>query len=267
LEGKLRKSYKGGAVQVLKDTGTNLYFNDVNSLYPHSMTSSMPLHFLDVLMAKEIDLDTFTGFIYAVITLQQGKTPVVPHHDTESDRLIYPTERFEGLFYAEELRSAVKFGYKVTFKFGYLFSTKDLFSQYVSHFYNKKLALDAGIEALQTPLKELEALLLTDSTNDQIKQIKSVISSREGERFIVKLLLNGLYGYFGRKPYNPQTSIVAPEKLDELIKSFSINNVINLTYNLSLVSFNPGSSLNKDNSVTPVRPTFSNVAIASRLLQ
>ena len=136
LEAKVRNSSKGGAVQVIKTTGANLHYSDVNSLYPYSMTTPMPIFYLDSLLAKDINLDTFTGFIFARIIVPDSVIPVVPFHSPNSDRLEYPKGKFEGLFYAEELRSAKSLGCEVTPIHGYLFSTKDLFYTYVHHFYN-----------------------------------------------------------------------------------------------------------------------------------
>jgi hypothetical protein len=92
LETNIRRGYKGGAVQVFKSEGSDLRLYDVNSLYPRSMTLPMPLHYLDRLSraAKDINLDTFAGFIYATVYAPKDIVPLSPTHEPGGDRLTFP---------------------------------------------------------------------------------------------------------------------------------------------------------------------------------
>src|SRR5262249_30742 len=150
------------------------------------------------------------------------------HHFPESEQLEYPHGTFEGLFYAEELRSAKSLGYKIKPQFGYLFSTFDLFSKYVNHFY----------------------------------RLKSLVKG--GERFIIKSLLNHLYGYFGRNPYNPSTLVVNQTELLKLLSKHPARNVISLTNDLSLINYHPYKQISNNKTLT-TRPANTNVAIASAI--
>ena len=78
-----------------------------------------------------------------------------------------------------------------------------------------------------------------------------------GERFIVKLLLNGLYGYFGRKPINNETEIITIDEARELLKKddINLNWEIELTEDLLLVNY----------TRTRGKPVATNVAIASAI--
>lgn len=55
------------------------------------MTLPTPLHYLDTLMAKDINLDTFSGFIYATVIVPEGVIPVLHQHIIYSNRLTYPS--------------------------------------------------------------------------------------------------------------------------------------------------------------------------------
>lgn len=48
IDHSVRLSYRGGATEVYKCTGNNLYYYDINSLYPYAMLSPMPFKFLGV---------------------------------------------------------------------------------------------------------------------------------------------------------------------------------------------------------------------------
>jgi len=224
----IRTSYRGGAVQVFKQRGENLRYYDVNSLYPYSISSPIPIHFLSLLIPKEIRLETFTGFIKATIQAPVSVTPVIPHHFPKSEELEYPQGPFTGLFWAEELRYAKSVGYKLKIHLGYLFSMTNLFSTYVNHFYT----------------------------------LKSQVTG--GERFIIKQLLNGLYGYFGRQPYNLLTSIVTESEILELLSKHPVTSTTQLTPELYLILFKP--QLDTSNyRISNTRPVNTNVAIASAI--
>jgi len=124
----IRKGYRGGATQLFIHKGNNLRYYDVNSLYPHSITFPIPLTYLDFLYANEIKLETFTGFIQARVTVPENIPGLLPYHSNTTTTLQYPTGQFEGLYWAEELRSAQYYGYIIEPLYGYLFSTADLWA-------------------------------------------------------------------------------------------------------------------------------------------
>ncbi|RUP50810.1 hypothetical protein BC936DRAFT_137626 [Jimgerdemannia flammicorona] len=194
------------------------------------MTLPMPLNYLDRVPGLDIHLSCFTGFVRAKVSLREGGIPTIPHHLQLGDRLSYPQTPFEGLFYAPELFDASQHGYDVTIQYGYLFSTADLFTEYVTHMYNKKVA------ATEQP--EL--------------------------RFIYKLLLNGLYGYFGRRLFNPTTIIVNDTDLANIISRYSVSFTTELNSKYSIVTYDPSYDREKGSTI-PLRPASANVAIASAI--
>lgn len=76
-------------------------------------------------------------------------------------------------------------------KKAYRFSRITPFISYVNEFYNQKKILNKG-----------------------------------GFRFLVKLLLNGLYGYFGRKPINKEIEITNADRANFLNSTYNIYNML-----------------------------------------
>lgn len=64
------------------------------------------------------------------------KIPLLPFKN--KGKTIYPKGKWIGINISEELKTVVKYGYKIKLIKGYEFSKIDLFSDYVEHFYNKK---------------------------------------------------------------------------------------------------------------------------------
>ena len=102
------------------------------------------------------------GFAEAKITTPDNiPIPLLPFK-VENETL-HPLGLWIGLYFTEELKTIVKYGYKVELIKVYSFTQENIFSKYIDFFYNiKKFAIG--------PL-----------------------------RFIAKMHLNTLYGYFGRK--------------------------------------------------------------------
>jgi hypothetical protein len=167
LDKIIRTSYRGGSVDVYRVIGDDAigfkaHYYDVNSLYPHGMCNSIPYKYIGKVYKP--DLNKFFGFAYAYIYVpKETKVPLVPV-TSESGSLFYPTGHLKGLFFSEELKMFRNMGYKVQTLYGYEFSKADIFSKYVKDLYQLKATTDGSIQKL------------------------------------VKLLLNGLYGYFGRDP-------------------------------------------------------------------
>ena len=64
----IAQGYYGGLVDVYRPYGENLYYYDVNSLYPTAMVRDMPCGIPVFTNDKaSLNLDTFFGFCYAEI--------------------------------------------------------------------------------------------------------------------------------------------------------------------------------------------------------
>ena len=126
LDNFIRFSYYGGATDYYKKYGKDLYYYDVNSLYPFVMLKDMPYKpvkwYEDM---SEIKLDDFFGFALARIECSDNvKLPVLPFKSRSLDqRILYPRGVFTEVYFSEELKAAEKLGYKIKLLKGQSFSS------------------------------------------------------------------------------------------------------------------------------------------------
>lgn len=155
----ISESYFGGISQVYKSYGRNLHYYDINSLYPWAMTQPMPYEYLGVAFNPKLE-DVF-GFVYASIYIPQelDYKPIPVRMD---DILATPSGHVLGVYFSEELKYAKSIGCQIKAHKAYLFSKKFLFNDYVKDLYAEKSKATGS------------------------------------ERVFIKLLLNGLYGFFAR---------------------------------------------------------------------
>lgn len=184
----IRKGYYGGHVDVYKPGAERIYYYDVNSLYPYVM-KSFPMPIGQPVWnnnLEKVDFDTIFGFVKAYIECPEDlDKPVLPYKDTDGT-LIYPTGKFIGVYFSEELKYARKIGYKVTPLNGYIFEEKAyIFDKYITEFYENRL---------------------------EVKK-----SGDEAMSWVYKVLMNSLYGRFGMNPESLVTEICKYDKYMELL--------------------------------------------------
>ena len=128
------------------------------------MVNEMPLKVVKKhVNGSDINLDTFFGFVDVKVTLPSTiERPLLPTKD--GGRTIFPTGSWSGVYFSEELKAVKKYipAYKFEILGGLEFEKGRLFDSYVNEIY----------------------------------RIKS--TTKGAERWIAKLLLNCLYGGFGR---------------------------------------------------------------------
>ena len=205
-----------------------IYHYDVNSLYPTVMKD---YKYPNKLFAKFIGdirymdiyknlYNSMLGIYNVVVTAPFNiKHPILPFKN--DNFTIFPTGTWTGMYCSEELKNAEKYGYKFEILSGYLFTSEDLFSDYVETFYKVKENLEKD-----SPMY-----------------------------LIAKMLLNSLYGRFGINP-NLEKHIIASKKdidnklktdtayLDDLIDlddfvicTFDNSNTRNVNSNVAIASF------------------------------
>jgi hypothetical protein len=130
IDSFIRKGYFGGGTDYYTAYATNLKYYDVNSLYPLAMCKPMPYklinHFKNML---NIELNNFFGFAKAEVTCPVNmERPILPVK--HNGKTIYPTGKWTGIYFSEELKAVVKLGYEVKLIEGYEFSKIDLFTKY-----------------------------------------------------------------------------------------------------------------------------------------
>nr|YP_009693758.1 hypothetical protein [Inonotus obliquus]BBN21284.1 hypothetical protein [Inonotus obliquus] len=142
---------------------------DINALYPSVMKDNLyPTdligHFKgDITLMDEYQVK-FGIYKVKVNVPIDIKHPILPIH--QEGKAIYPTGNWIGWYTSVEIENAMKFGYKFEVLEGFIFDTEDLFSKFVTDLYNIRLKYPK-----------------THPMN-----------------YIIKLLMNSLYGRFGINP-------------------------------------------------------------------
>lgn len=238
----VRKSYYGSAVDIYKGYARNAYYYDINSLYPYAMKNRIPLKPIQTFYEEDTDFnfDNFFGFMDIDIQCPEHLSkPVLPYK--QDGRTIFPQGVFSGVYFSEEVRACVNLGYKILkVHKAVQYSQECIFSDYVDAMYKLKA--------------------------------KSV----GPERFVSKLLLNSLYGIFGRRQETLKTVVVSNSMLPDLLGSHVIKTIINIDNDNSIVLMIDNldaeliGTLNSVISDFNMKPSVgktvkSNVAIASAI--
>ena len=93
IDTKIRPALFSGSCDYYKRYGTNLYYYDINSLYPAAMTQSIPCYYLGYTIKP--NRSEYFGFVYATITLDSrhyrtAAIPFLPYRNPASPNIIYP---------------------------------------------------------------------------------------------------------------------------------------------------------------------------------
>jgi hypothetical protein len=203
LDKDIRLAYLGGSSDYYLKYGKNLKHYDVNSLYPLAMCKPMPVTFLGESYGPNIKLEEVFGFIEAKITTPKDlKYPLLAYkHNFET---IHPSGSWVGVYFSEELKMVAKYGYQIEIVKVYHFSKEDLFTDYINYFYDIKK------------------------------------NSKGAERYIAKMHLNQLYGYFGRRKTLLETVNVYKKDLQKYYGKYTVYAEIDINKDIStlLISSN-----------------------------
>lgn len=242
IDNLTRPSYFGGSSDYYKHSGENLRYYDVNSLYPNAMLNYMPLQYIKTVDGSEIDLndENCFGFLEVIVTCPDNiKICLLPRK--LKGKTLHTKGTWRGVYFSEELKAVVSYGYKIEIVKAHLFTKEIIFKQFVEDFYElKRIATEHNDPSM---------------------------------RYIAKLLLNSLYGLFGRKLDKIKTVVATPENRKELLTMHTVKNIIQIKENVELFllhenldydlinKLNIEMSLKLFNSMNDVVKT--NVAIAS----
>lgn len=162
VDNYIRKSFFGGRNEVFKPLYVgDSYYYDVNSLYPYVMkTQKYPVGYPtyckeDFFLKEDFNLADFYGYLDILISVDKNNKllPILPFkftNSTEGDLSIgtfYPHGVFRGIYFSEEIKYALKHGYKIIKIFsGYKFNSLEvLFEGFVDSLYHKRLGTDNTI--------------------------------------------------------------------------------------------------------------------------
>ena len=201
----LKQAYYGGITEVYKPWGHNLYYYDVNSLYPYVALEDMPgLTCNKLLFYKENEeIDNLFGFFYCKIeTPLDGYLGLLP---VKEIGLTFPLGKWKGWYFSEELKFAKLNGYKIKVLKGYSFNReKDVFKSYI----------------------------------DKIYKIKSN-PVNPSQKTMAKSLLNNLLGRFGISLDKPVTEIFSKSYYKSLIRTNKIVDGTSISDDKVLVTYVP----------------------------
>lgn len=164
-----RCGYYGGACEVYQKLHEGKwYYNDVNSLYPTTYRYKLPFlkPFWAKVRADDIPNLEKLGFIEAVVYVPDTiHKPPLPYRNSEG-KLLFPTGTFKGVWFTEELKTAINQGCQVL--------------------------------TVQRAMLFLESKPFLAKYADVTEQWK-LEATTKGEKTIVKTLRNSLYGKFGER--------------------------------------------------------------------
>jgi len=163
------KGYYGGRTEAFeRGYVKDLKYYDFNSLYPSVMLEDVPNpNTIRVTCRNNIEkINGFEGLSKVRINCPFMQYPLLPFRT--KDKLIFPVGTFEGWYTHIELREAIRLGYTIlkVYKSFYFKETISIFNDYVTDLYNKRLMYKTN----KSPME-----------------------------YVVKILLNSLYGKFGQK--------------------------------------------------------------------
>jgi hypothetical protein len=204
LEKRLRSSYFGGNVEVFINKIDTGYLYDMNSQYAKAMLNDMPVG--DPVLSLETDLNKIFGFVYGEISCPSESELQVPFIQYRGSHFNYnscPRGKFKRLIFSQEIKYALKYGYKINIEYSYVFERgKDLFKDYVNDHYELK-----------------------KTTKDPVK------------RALAKLFLNSLYGRLGMNEVVEKMGIVDKETVESLDKTHNVSIMSELANNRYLVKY------------------------------
>lgn len=146
------KGYYGGRTEIFfnKPISGNIYYFDINSLYPSCMRKKFPDPYSGF-WTKSPNFES-EGMSDITVKAPEIKIPYLPYRDTESGRLLFPLGTFRGTYTHFEIREAIKLGYKILkiHKSLQFRNTGHYFRDFVESFYAKRLEAQARGDALQS---------------------------------------------------------------------------------------------------------------------
>ncbi len=182
----LKDSYYGGITEVYKPYGTNLFYYDVNSLYPYSAINSMPglnCVYVDNINRNINEIIDLFGFYYCEIECYEGYLGLLSVRADSG--IIQPLGKFKGWYFSEELKFANEHGYKIHILKGYNFDkSENVFTEYFSELYKIK-----------------------SHSKDNV------------ERALAKSKLNNLIGKLGSNIEKYETKIVSEEEFLNILRT------------------------------------------------
>ena len=192
----IRKAYYGGITEVYKPHGYNLFYYDVNSLYPCVALKDMPgLNCSKLTYFDEIqDIDNLFGFFKVrvetpLFSKKDGYLSLLPVRKAAG--LTFPLGKWEGWYFSEKLKFAKSNGYKITVLNGYSFNREsNVFTDYI----NKVYAIKSN--PINPTQKSMAKSLLNNLLGRFAISLEKLITKLLGESYFRNLMItHKIIGY------------------------------------------------------------------------
>lgn len=227
----IRASFYGGRVihwaKGFKSSGPDnkMISLDGNSLYPSAMACALyPIGKFEIIKDKDHFKEIKkAGLLYIAEVEMDGKNcryPLVPYK-TEKGELIYPSNKFVGIYNSVDIEEAESMGYEVTdFKKGiYWKLSANIFGEFIKEVYNERLRL----KKIKSDLEYLYKILLNSAFGKFSEYIDDNLFFEENpEEFTAKLTKD----YTMQKLKNGQTQIKVKDTTAAERKPFHISSFI-----------------------------------------
>jgi len=154
----IRKSYYGGRTEIYKPYVAENYYYDINSLFGSIMRSEEmpignPIYYDELFFNTNFNISTFFGFLDVMVSyepdLQSELLPILPIKSENAHAElgnIFPIGTFRGVYFSEELKYAIKHGYKILKIYsGYQLKKENIFKEYVESIYSARLDTNSTI--------------------------------------------------------------------------------------------------------------------------
>lgn len=238
----IKLGYYGGITEVYKPYGKDLYYYDINSLYPFAALNDMPgLTCSKILLTTDTNIDNLFGFFYCIVDTTNVTNKYLGLLPLRLKGLIFPHGKWEGWYFSEELKFAKLHGYNISVLKRYEFSrNKDVFKGYRDDIYNHK-----------------------------------VNACNSTQKHIAKSLLNNLLGRFGIDLNKYETNLYSNEEFEALLhvrdikghstigNSHLVSHSTGLNYNLIAELGMDVSEVLKNHSDSEVKPQSASSIVIS----
>lgn len=181
LEKELRGTYYGGNVEVYINKVSKGYLYDMNSQYPAAMLFDMPVG--EPTLSFETNLDNIFGFVFGEINCPNEsrlRVPFIQHKDPVFRFNSCPRGKLKRLIFSEEIKYAIKYGYKIKIEYSYQFKRgKGLFTSYVNDHYKIKSSAKDPVQKTIAKLN-LNSLYVRMGMKN-IVNIMEIVNKKEAE--------------------------------------------------------------------------------------
>lgn len=160
---RMQPFFGGTKIHIAKNRGINLYFYDVNSMYPYAMLKRLPNQYIGTFF--KCNFKMFFGFIFVSVIFKPKNS--------------FLCDLVTGIMFSEEIRMLLKLGFKFKFHYFIKFSKQNLFTAYVEHFYLlKKYKMNDFVgDFAKSNLNSLYGKLATKLNKDNCLHLSIAINS------------------------------------------------------------------------------------------